>query len=544
MIEPVSLAARVVGRVMKLPAASTHAIEVERDLEVSMPDGAVLLTDRYAPRDGGDDLPIVLVRSPYGRSPLKGLYERVIAERGYQVVSQSCRGTFGSTGTFRPFQDERDDGVATLEWLAAQPWYSGKVAMYGASYGGFTQWAAAAGASPERLTAIAPQVIGSQIRAVFWPRDVFGGGGLEWCYMVHYMGPPSRIVRMQLNWKKKLGRAYMHLPLREADRVAVGTTVRYYQQLLEGESPDAPVWDGSDHGDRVVGLTAPVLNVTGWYDFSIRQQIADYHRLRDAGKLTYLTVGPWPHSTFESASVGLRESLAWFDAHLRGQHNRIREQPVRAFVMGADRWVELPDWPPPSTPQRLHLQAHGRLAAELPLESPPDQYRYDPADPTPVVGGEMLRKGGRRDQRKLEARPDVLIYTTEPLESELEVAGTPSVELYVRSSVGRTDFYAKLCVVSPKGRSFNVCEGLVRLHPDDGPASGTRRIVIDLSPTHYAFQPGDRIRLQVSSGAHPHYMRNLGTGEPIATARTLRAAEQEVFHDPGQASALVLPVVH
>ena len=215
--------------------------------------------------------------------------------------------------------------------------------------------------------------------------------------------------------------------------------------------------------------------------------------------------------------------------------------------MGADEWRDFPEWPPPGIqPQRWHLQSDGGLATETPSQSDPDRYRYDPADPTPnLAGAIMLGQWGQQDNRKLESRSDVLVYTSKPMEQELEVIGPVEAEPFVRSSLEHTDFYARLCDVDPKGKSLNICDGLQRLRPNrPAPESdGYIRVNIELWPTAYCFRKGHRIRLQVSSGAHPRWVRNTGSGEPIATATTLRVADQEVYHDPAHPSAIILPIL-
>jgi hypothetical protein len=207
-------------------------------------------------------------------------------------------------------------------------------------------------------------------------------------------------------------------------------------------------------------------------------------------------------------------------------------------MMGGGGWRAVQEWPPPASVQRWHLQPGRALAMAPPSACEPDRYRYDPADPTPAVGGTSTVNGGPRDNQALERRPDVLTFTSAPVESALEVIGPVSAELHVTSSRAHTDFFARLCDVDPKGRSVNVTDGLLRLT-----AGGPRQIRIDLWPTAHQFRPGHRIRLQVSSGAHPRYARNPGTGEPLATATTLSVAEQTIYHDPARPSAVLLPTV-
>jgi putative CocE/NonD family hydrolase len=243
----------------------------------------------------------------------------------------------------------------------------------------------------------------------------------------------------------------------------------------------------------------------------------------------------------------LREGLAWFDINLKGDRDRLRQRPVRIHVMGAGEWREMDDWPPPAQETRYFLHPQARLTTEPPgAESPPDQYRYGPSDPTLAVGGAFLgrRGAGPQDNRALEARPDVLCYTTPPLEDDMEIIGPVRLELFVQSSLAYTDFFGRLCDVGPDGRSINVCDGLFRVEPGKGEPQpdGSLRIEVDMWATAYRFRPGHRFRLQVSSGAHPRWSRNLGAGEWLATGTRMAVAQQTVYHDAGHPSALVLPI--
>jgi putative CocE/NonD family hydrolase len=242
----------------------------------------------------------------------------------------------------------------------------------------------------------------------------------------------------------------------------------------------------------------------------------------------------------------LRDSFAWLGAHFSGDRSRLRADPVRLYVMGANEWRGFPAWPPPGyAPETWHLHAGGRLARAAPAASEPDRYRYDPADPTPIAGGTLLSAaGGRRDQRATEARRDVLTYTSDPLEHDVEVIGEVAAEIYAASSTGCFDVFVRLCDVDERGRSTNVCDGLVRVEPGGARprADGTWGVHVALWPTAQRFRRGHRIRVQVASGAHPRFARNLGCGEPLATATALRASEQAIHHGPEHPSAIVLPV--
>lgn len=541
-----SITSRVVARIFKLPPAETHRIMVERNLKVPMPDGVVLLADHYSPR-GGVKLPTILMRCPYGRGSLYGVSGRLLAERGFQVLIQSCRGTFGSGGELNPFRNEHTDGLATIEWMKKQDWFSGEFATTGPSYLGYVQWAIARDAGPE-LKAIAAQITASEFCSMTYPGESYAlSGTLSWLYLVNKQEESWLGGFTGMLGARKLEPAFSHLPLCDADEIIIRRRVPFWQDWIKHSEPGDGWWQPVDHSGTVSDVTAPVNLIGGWYDLFLPWMTNDYAVLRDAGRMPYLMIGPWSHLSLGILGATSRESLAWLRAHLLADRSRLREMPVCIFVMGLGEWRDFPEWPPPGyRPQRWHLQTGGGLTPEPPAASEPDRYRYDPADPTPNVGGPLLAPGAAsKDNRALEARQDVLVYTSAVLARELEVIGPVRAELFVRSSLEHTDFFGRLCDVHPSGKSFNICDGIRRLRPGrpTPEPDGTLKVNIELWPTAYHFHCGHRVRLQVSSGAHPRFARNLGSGEPLATATTLRVANQTVYHDPAHPSAIILPVL-
>jgi len=538
-----TVASHFFGRALELPPAQTRAVRVERDLRVPMRDGAVLLADRYAPP--GNKPPLVLVRSPYGRrGPFGLMYGRLLAERGFQVLVQSCRGTFGSGGTLDPFA-EGDDGLATVAWMRRQPWYPGSFGTAGPSYLGVTQWAIAAVAGPE-LKGIAAQITTSDP-----PATIYQGGAFALETMLRWIDETARQERRLAMLRQRRAAARLqpflaHLPLAELDRLATGRRVSYWQDWLIHDRPADPYWASRRYTDGLAVVSAPVSLVGGWFDPFLPGMLRDYAQLRRAGREPYLLIGPWRHLDQAVIAATVRESLAWLRAHLLGDTGQLRPAPVRIFVGGVADWRDLPTWPPPSQAQRWHLHAGYGLGRQPPAAAEPDRYTYDPAKPTPSLGGPSEPRSGlaQPDNHALESRPDVLVYTSPPLDRDLEVIGQATAELFVRSSRGHTDFFARLCDVDPSGRSVNICDGLLRLSPGNPPPGpgGVIQSRINLWPTAHCFRAGHRLRLQVSSGAHPRYARNTGTGEPIATATTLASAHQHVYHDPSHPSAILLPV--
>ncbi|MGW0711321.1 CocE/NonD family hydrolase [Streptomyces sp. NPDC002643] len=526
----------LIQRALKLPPPLTRDLVVEKDLRVPMPDGVDLLADRWRPRNGGDDLPTALIRCPYGRRGVVALGSvRPLAERGFQVLIQSTRGGFGSGGTFDPMRQEREDGLATLEWLVEQPWFGGAIVLVGTSYMGYVQWAVADRVPPQ-VKAMIPHMTESALSLEFLRGD---GKSLQtpfgWGAMIAKQERPFAMLRQPLELKG-IRRALDTLPLADADVAALGERSEYLQAILAHDADD-PYWAPMDHRKRVAEVTVPVSSIGGWYDIFLPGQIRDFTTLQAAGREARLTIGPWTHTTFDNTLAC--EAIEFGLAHARGERPPDRA-PVRLYVTGEEAWRDFASWPPKGYEERrFHLQPGGGLAVEPPAASAPDGYRYDPADPTPSVGGVAMPPGaGRVDNTELEARPDVLTYTTPVLDEDVEAVGEVGAEIWFRSSLPYADVFVRLCEVDTKGRSTNVCDGLTSLTGADEPTRATVR----LWPTAHRFRRGHRIRVQVSSGAFPRYARNPGTGEPLATATTLRAADQKVHHDPEHPSALLLPV--
>ena len=543
-----------------------HAVTIRRELKIAMPEGVQLAADLFSP-SSSRLYPTILIRTPYGRSQAAGLsgvlpdfIARRFAERGYNVLVQDVRGRFDSQGEFDPFVNESSDGRATLEWIEKQSWFNGVLGMWGQSYLGYVQWAVAPGA-PLYLKALLPAVTGLRLPQADRQDGALGLDTLlRWFIQMGDMDRLKGPLGFFQSWRfspasqeRRLRRAAGHLPLGEADQNAVGRTIPYYQNILRDLDAQSAQPSLADLNPRLKNLTAAVHLVSGWYDFLLRELLADYEGLRRSGQLPYLTIGPWHHLDMECLWETLRQGLTWFDACLKGDRSGLRKNQVRIYVMGKNQWLEMESWPPASSPVRYYLHAaqegsparSGWLLQEEPAaRSAHDHYIYNPAKPTPAVGGPMMTwQAGMVDNRSLEKRTDVLIYTSPVLEKEVEIIGAPRVDLYVQSSLEYTDFFARLCDVTPDGRSLNVCDGLLRLRPGVGEPQpdGSLRVQVDLWPTAYCFLPGHRLRLQISSGAHPRWNRNLGTGEPLQTGIRMLPAEQTLYHDQEHPSELILP---
>ena len=491
-----------------------------------MRDGVNLLADHYAPVTSSP-AGTLLLRGPYARDALPtratiGLY----ASRGYHVLLQSTRGSFGSGGVFEPGHGEVADGVDTVSWLREQPWFTGTFATVGGSYLGFTQLALLAEPPPELTTAVVamgPHAIG---RAAWGTGSFALSNFLTWGHQItwHEHGGWIREAIRGMFLPRRLAPVFGKLPLGNAATEVLGGRSRFYEAWLENPDPDGEYWQG-----RAVAFEAtrqPVLLIGGWQDLFFEQTMAQYQALREHDADVSLIIGPWTHS--EGGGVATRESLDWL-AGLRRRH------PVRIFVTEDGGWRDLPDWPPPATDLTLYPHPASVLAERCCAENSILQLVYDPADPTPTIGGRLLMgsAAGRRDDSALADRADVLAFTGPPLVSDIEIIGVPYAELAHTTDTVSADVAVRISEVDPKGVSRNVSDGYLRVGP--------RRpspLRIDLDPIAHRFRAGHRIRLTIAGGSFPRYARNLGTAEPVVSGTTFVRSTHQL---DCAGSRLVLP---
>jgi putative CocE/NonD family hydrolase len=531
-------------RLLGLPPA-TARYTVTRKIPIPMRDGVDLAADLYRP--SGDAAGTVLARGPYGRGPGMALtLARIFAARGYQVLFVSSRGTFGSGGEFDPMRTEAVDGQDVVAWLREQPWFTGTFATVGGSYLGHTQWALLADPPPE----LAAAVIGvgpHDFSRHLWGTGAFNLDLVFWSEMIAHQEDGSMIGGLIRNGtvRRRLRPVLDGLPLADtADAHFAGRAPWFRYRATHPDLTD-PYWAPMQHGGALDHAEVPVLLMSGWHDLFLGQTIEQYTRLHERGVDVALTVGPWTHLDFAGKGAPLtgQESLDWLDEHLAHRTRRRRRAPVRIFVTGAGEWRALSAWPQDTAPHTLHLRSGGGLTVAAPdsagkSSGKPSVFIFDPADPTPTVGGPLLSGGGSVDDRRLAARPDVLTFTGEPLDRDLEVLGKPRVELAHTTDNPHADLFVRISEVDPRGRSRNVTETYLRLDPDRDPGP----VTLDLRDTAHRFRAGNRVRLLVAGGSHPQYARNLGTGENPGTGTELRTTRHTVGHGEGGVSRLVLPV--
>jgi putative CocE/NonD family hydrolase len=539
-----NLVSAAIGRQWRMPPRRNR-VRVARAVEVPMRDGVTLLADHYIPVTA-ERVPTILVRCPYGRGfPYSMLTAQLYAERGYHVLLQSTRGTFGSGGTFTPAVSEPDDGQDTVAWLRAQEWFDGRLATAGGSYLGYTQWALALDPPPELTAMVVLIGVHDFSRTVYQqgPMDLYNI--LTWADLLSHqetVGAVSGLVRMA-RAERRLARPLNRLPLRGASDDLGGKGVPWYDDWVDHPDLEDPYWERFRATEGLRRTSVPTLLIGGWHDLFINQTLQQYDALRSRGVDVAMTIGPWTHLTVENG-IAMPESLSWLDAHTAGRGPVRREAPVRVFVGGAGQWENLQNWPPRGGESTtLYLREGGKLADSAPAQARSvTTFRYDPHNPTPSVGGRVMAlSGGAQDNRKLEARDDVLVFTTEPLTSAVEVRGAPTVELHVASDNANADLFVRICDVDPRGRSVNVTDRIIRCTERDTVPTEDRVVRITLDSTAHRFNLGHRIRLQISGGAFPRFARNLGTGENPGTSTAAKPTVHTIHHDVGRPSNVLLP---
>ncbi len=569
--------------------SALHEVRLLHGLRLPMRDGVRLSADVYLPRYAQGPFPTIVTRTPYesGRDVFieLGVWW---AERGYAFVVEDCRGRFESEGVFHAYFRDIEDGYDTLECVAAQAWCNGKIATWGRSYGALTQWLMAPLQSPH-LTCMAPHVVCDD----FFSDCHYVGGAFQLMLSlgaaVIWETNLATVVGSQAAKIFQNHAFWSYLPLIELDEWAIGRKVPYWREWLEHPTYDA-YWERCNTMGRYHQITVPTFQQCGFFDPYAAAGFRGFNGMSQHGATPQartqqrILVGPWTHEVPDSTRMGdmnfgpeslldiRKEEQRFFDWQLRGIEGAMAdEQPIRIFVTGVNRWRCADQWPLPGTrtePYYMHSNGRaqsdpddGGLDQKPPGNEPADRFAYDPQDPVPTRGGnlsvQMMSQNaedpllaGPVDQRSIEARADVLVYTSPVLAENLIVIGPVQVVLYAASSALDTDFTARLTDVDREGRSLVLCEGILRgryrksltetelLEPGE-----VDEFKIELCPACHAFLAGHRLRLDISSSNFPRFSRNLNTGEDVATGTRMQTAQQTVLHTAQYPSHVVLPVV-
>jgi hypothetical protein len=568
-------------------AVESYPIKVERAVAVTMRDNTVLRADIYRP-DVEGRFPVLLERTPYNKDEIM-VFAITAATRGYVVVVQDVRGRYSSDGEWYPFKYESQDGYDSVEWAAALPYSNGKVGMVGGSYNGATQLLAAI-AHPPHLAGIYPLATASN----YYDGWTYQGGAFEQWFAESWtaglaQNTLSRAVAQSTNAMQGVPALPLNnFPAFNADALPAAsdltqTLTPYFLDWLAHPSYD-DYWKRWSIDQHYADINVPALSVAAWYDIFQKGSLRNYVGLRaHAGsetarhgqRLLVIIGGHAGHGRnigdldFGPAADEADENtiaLRWYDYLLKGVANEFsKEKPVKLFVMGSNVWREEDDWPlarARNTKYYLHSSGKanstggdGTISGLSPAAEALDHFVYDPADPVKTTGGPLCcdrahLMAGPQDQRSVEGRNDVLVYSTPPLTEDIEVTGPVSLELYAKSSAVDTDFTAKLVDVYPDGSAQNLTEGIVRaryrnsleqpelMHPGE-----IYKFTIDLWSTSNLFHKGHKLRLEISSSNFPRFDRNLNTGSADRKSVEMIKATNSILHDQQHPSALILPVV-
>jgi len=538
-----------------------YDVRMEAGVRVPMRDGVSLSTDLYLPV-GVSRAPVILVRTPY-KKEMGEVQARFFARRGYVFAVQDVRGRFASEGAWEPLVHEPQDGYDAIEWLARQPWSSGKVGMIGASYLGWAQWLAAT-QHPPHLTTIIPNVS---------PTDPFHNfpfdhgpvtlSALTWIDLVetNATGDLDGVAIKKIE-DRNYGELLKPLPAIDLDKSALGRESPSWRRFIAHSAPDR-YWSGAMLLDKLKDVRIPVFHQSGWFDGDANGTKLNYLKMASYGHAVQkLTVGPWDHTDTArriahgqdfgpAASIDLqRDYLRWFDYWLKGMDNGILRDPlVSLFVMGSNRWLYGRAYPLPQTRfENLYLADGGRLNFTAPNgPQSEDRYTYDPGNPTPPPDtGDASKKPGA-------PRTDVLVYTTAPFEKPYTIAGPVSAVLYAASSARDTDWFVHLMDVDQDGKCSSLwATGSGQIRARYRKSMGKAELLepgrvykytLDLWHTAITIAPGHRLRVEVASAAFPNFSRNLNTGGNNETESRYVSANQTIYHDARRASHVVLPVI-
>ena len=570
----------VLSFVASATAQTLYRVEIEQSVKVKMRDGVFLAADIYRPVTD-QKFPVLLERTPYNRAG-EAAMANTLASHGYIVVLQDTRGRYESGGDFYPFRDESADGYHTVEWAAQLDGSNAKVGMFGGSYVGATQMLAAM-AVPPHLVAIFPYVTASE----YYDGWTYQSGALmQWFSSSWTSILATDTLRRQTQADQSPKEWVNSLPLEGYPILKMpqpSVLAPYFRDWLTHERDDAfwQKWRVSDHYGE---MTVMGLHAGGWHDLFLKGSIKNFTGLQKEARTAAarsgqrLIIGPWAHTpTSPEGKVGdvvfgksavmdlTATALKWFDYSLKGINNEYSNSlPVRLFIMGDNVWRDEQEFPLARTRYTKYyldsrsrangISGDGELTQAVPAVERKDEFDYDPMKPVPTIGGRlccgMALPPGPADQRPNESRSDVLIFSTQRLDKDVEATGFVSVELYASTSAIDTDFTALLADVDPNGYARFLTDGIVRARYRNGTANPTEVIpgkvykyTIDLWATGNVFKAGHRIRLYISSSNFPRFNRNLNTGEPLAGSSRSVVAHQKIYHDRDHPSALILPVI-
>ncbi len=564
---------------LAVPSVGSAQWVEESDVAVPMRDGVVLRAEVRRPAGKGP-FPVLVYRTPYGKNAALKEYTTFqhALERGYAIVVQDVRGRYASAGEFVPYQNEGHDGYDTIEWAASQPWSNGQVGTFGLSYPGAVQWLAAV-EGPPHLKAMVPAMTFSSHRNFFYAGGTFDMSWIDWIWnniapdvrVKKKLAGPTTYKEAAAAWKSSGLQMQSVLPLSSMN--SLQEVAPYYYEWLRHPTDD-PWWDWADLAGKYGRTSAAVLNLSGWYDDNYGPEGATTNFLGlvaargGRAKDTALLIGPWVHGVDSTATAQAGERLFsdsskidydtvvldWMDQYLRGiDKGFTKKAPVRYYEMGAEAWRESQSWPPQATPQNLYLDdaapgKPGTLAYAQPKSGGISSFVSDPLHPVT----NQYPDSGAHDYRYLASRSDLLTFDTEPLASDLEIAGPINSDIYLSCDCQDLDVWVRLYDVEPDGAAWNqMNSGIDVQRASERDLTKGRKLLapgqiteirVEGPVTATVFKKGHRIRVQVSASFFPNFSRNLQTGELESFGAKAATARVRIYHDHEHSSHIVLPV--
>ncbi|KAF2727214.1 CocE/NonD hydrolase [Polyplosphaeria fusca] len=483
----------------------------------------------------------LLSRCPYGLGfGIPQLLCRVLAARRYQVLFVGCRGTFQSEGEFDPFRTEVEDGKACVEWMRKQDWYTGSFATVGCSYLGFTQWALLRDPPKDMVTAVI-SIGPHDFSRVSWGTGALNLDIVRWAYNIaHQEESFWQVMYRNLTVDRTLKPVLDGFPLHKSVEDHFDGKAPWLNELMHRPNLSDPYYEATQLGQALDRVDIPILLSTGWYDLFLEQTMEQYYRLKERDVEVALTVGSWTHAGTALSPVPNRQMLGWLDEHMLGETKEKREHPLQYYVTGAEEWRYAATFPARTTAQSLYFDAGNKLSKTKPsLQSETSTFTFNPRDPTPLMGGNILMNGGCVEDTALAARSDTVVFTTEPLEEDVEFVGQPSVEIFHTTDNPHADLFVRISEVDNKGKSKNICDGFQRLDL----ARSEELVKLKLHHRAHRFVKGATIRLLIAGGSHPHLAKNPGMEEANATAEIVKSVKHTVQFGNSKLSRIILPVL-
>ncbi|KAF2029958.1 hypothetical protein EK21DRAFT_66595 [Setomelanomma holmii] len=467
-----------------------------------------------------------------------GLIPRAFAARGYQVLFVSSRGTFGSGGDFDPFRDELEDGRGVVNWMREQSWYTGTFATIGGSYLSFTQWALLVDPPKDMLAAVTTVSLHDASRAP-WETGALNLDIVRWAEQI------GKQEESSFSWKAwtrpKFEPVVRSLPLAQNVRKYLGQDCKFVDNIITKSDLRDPYYTPMQLDQALERANIPILIITGWHDIFLEQSIAQYMRLKERGCNVALTSGAWSHIKCAFSAKASRECFDWIEEHVGGIAEAKRKSPVDYFVTGSKGWKSVAAYPPPTTSATFYLAPDGHLGPEPASSAPASaSFMFDPADPTPTIGGNALLSFGTVNDSALAKRKDVLVFETSPLVNDLEFCGRPSIELAHSTSHPFADIFVRVSEVKPNGKSTNVTEVYKRLDPK---RKFDEVVKLRLNNIAHCFLRGRGIRVLIAGGNFPQYARNLGMRDETNSSSEMRTVEHTVHFGGDRVSRIMFPVV-